>query len=180
MSGKELKLEKMLSSQDAAVFLRALAAEIENGAMEQPREDAFDLKDFKKIKIEIKRVGSQVELKGKVKFNDPETGCRDEDKQADKGKPKYKSVKKRMEKTFKHISAAAEKGVMPDRADIEAFVADSDLMVSYPGHGDEHYEAYSTTCVQLNVAFENNDLAALRERCGQLEAMRKHCHDQYK
>jgi XXXCH domain-containing protein len=182
MSGKELKFEKVMSSKNAADFLRALAQEIEHGNMDELKEFDLAFDDFKKMKLELKREGDQLHLKAKVKTIEACTVCGEttcEETEAD-GKPKYKTVKKRMDKCFKSMGDALKKGIMPEKGEVDSFIADSELMVAYPGHGDEHYDQYAKLCVQLNVACENGDLVAMQEKHAELKAMKKLCHEQYK
>ena len=182
MSGKELKFEKVMSSKNAADFLRALAQEIEHGNMDELKEFDLAFDDFKKMKLELKREGDQVHMKAKVKTVVAGTGCGEgscEETEPD-GKPKYKTVKKRMDKCFKSMGDALKQGIMPEKGEIDLFIADSELMVAYPGHGDEHYDQYAKLCVQLNVACENSDLVAMQEKYAELKAMKKLCHDQHK
>jgi XXXCH domain-containing protein len=182
MSGKELKFEKVMSSKNAADFLRALAQEIEHGAMDELKEFDLAFDDFKKMKLELKRDGDQLHLKAKVKAAEAGAACGEpscEEAEA-AGKPKYKTVKKRMEKSFKSMGDALKKGLLPEKGEVSAFIADSELMVGYPGHGDEHYDQYTKLCVQLNVANENGDLPAVQEKYAELKALKKLCHDQYK
>ncbi|MFH1020196.1 MAG: GAK system XXXCH domain-containing protein [Pseudomonadota bacterium] len=182
MSDKELKFEKVMSSKNAADFLRVLAQMIEHGNLEELKEFELAFDDFKKMKLELKREGDQLYLKAKVKTVVPGTVCGEttcEDTEAD-GKPKYKTVKKRMDKCFKSMGDALKKGLIPEKGEVDSFIADSELMVAYPGPGDEHYDQYSKLCVQLNVACENGDLVAMQEKHAELKAMKKLCHEQYK
>lgn len=186
MSAKEVKFEKVLSSKEAADFLRALAQEIESGSKDQLKEFDLEFDDLKKLKIEIKRSGEQLHLKGKAKLNQADEVETPAEAAAGEGKAKaekplkYKTLKKRMEKSFKAISASLAKDALPAKDAVDSFVADSERMVSYPGFGDEYYEEYSKVCVQFNVAFENSDLTALKEKCAELAAVKKLCHDRYK
>ncbi len=182
MSGKEMKFEKVMSAKNAADFLRALAQEIEHGNLEELKEFDLAFDDFKKMKLELKREGDQLHLKAKAKIVAAGMVCGEaagDEAEAD-GEPKYKTVKKRMDKCFKSMGEALKKGLMPEKGEVALFIADSELMVGYPGHGDEHYDQYAKLCVQLNVACENGDLAAMREKYGELKAMKKLCHEQYK
>lgn len=182
MSGKEMKFEKVIPSENAADFLRVLAQMIEHGNPEELKEFGLAFDDFKKMKLELKREGDQLHLKAKVKTVAAGTVCGEataEGMEAD-GKPKYKTVKKRMDKCFKSLGEALKKGLLPEKGEVALFIADSELMVGYPGHGDEHYDQYAKLCVQFNVACENGDLVAMQEKYAELKAMKKLCHDQYK
>lgn len=182
MSGKELKFEKVMSFKNATDFLRTLAQMIEHGNMDELKEFDLTFDDLKKMKLELKREGDQLHLKAKVKIVAPCAVCGEEagEEAEAGGKPKYKTVKKRMDKCFKAMGEALKKGIMPEKSEVALFIADSELMVGYPGHGDEHYDQYAKLCVQLNVACENSDLAAMQEKYGELKAMKKLCHEQYK
>ncbi|OGQ86626.1 MAG: hypothetical protein A2512_11190 [Deltaproteobacteria bacterium RIFOXYD12_FULL_56_24] len=182
MSGKEMKFEKTMPFKNAADFLRVLAQMIEHGNMEELKEFDLSFDDLKKMKLELKREGDQLYLKAKVKSIVPGMVCGEgigEETEAD-GKPKYKTVKKRMDKCFKSMGEALKKGIMPEKGEMAAFIADSELMVAYPGYGDEHYDQYAKLCVQLNVACENGNLVAMQEKYAELKAMKKLCHEQYK
>ena len=182
MSGKEMKFEKVMSFENATDFLRVLAQMIEQANMEESKEFHLTFDDLKKMKLELKREGDQLHLKAKVKTVAAGTVCGEgsgEELEAG-GKPKYKTVKKRMEKCFKSMGDALKKGNMPEKSEMDLFIADSELMVGYPGKGDEHYDQYAKLCVQLNVAYENADLAAMKEKYAELKAMEKLCHEQYK
>ncbi|MFA7382818.1 MAG: GAK system XXXCH domain-containing protein [Desulfurivibrionaceae bacterium] len=177
-----MKFEKTMPFKNAADFLRVLAQMIEHGNMEELKEFDLAFDDFKKMKLELKREGGQLYLKAKVKAAATGTVCgeeADEDVEAD-GKPKYKIVKKRLDKCFKAMGEALKKGLIPEKGEVALFIADSELMVEYPGHGDEHYDQYAKLCVQFNVACENGDLAAMQEKHAELKAMKKLCHEQYK
>lgn len=182
MSGKEMKIEKVIPAQNAADFLRALSQMIEQANTEELQEIAIAFDDFKKMKIELKKEGDQLLLKAKIKTTTPGAACGEPacEETETGGKPKYKTVKKRMDKCFKAMGEAFKKGIMPEKTQMDAFIADSELMVGYAGHGDEHYDQYSKLCVQLNVACENNDLTAMQEKYAELKAMKKLCHEQYK
>ncbi|MHB8988715.1 MAG: GAK system XXXCH domain-containing protein [Desulfobulbia bacterium] len=182
MSGKEMKFEKVMSFKNAADFLRVLAQMIEHDNMDELKEFNLTFDDLKKMKLELKREGDQLHLKAKVKTVAAGAVCgegRGEELEAG-GKPKYKTMKKRMEKCFKSMGDALKKGIMPEKGEVDLFIADSELMVGYPNKGDEHYDQYAKLCVQLNVAYENADLAAMQEKYAELKAMEKLCHDQYK
>ena len=182
MSGKEMKFEKVMSSQNAADFFRVLSQMIEQGTMDELKEFDLAVENFKKLKLELKREGDQLFLKAKVKMAAAKEVCGEGpcEEAESEGKPKLKAVKKRMEKSFKSIGDALKKGLVPEKGEVSSFIADSELMVGYPGYGDEYYDQYSKLCVQFNVAAENGDLAAMQEKYAELKAMKKLCHDQYK
>lgn len=70
------------------------------------------------------------------------------------GRPSYKSLKKRMRSSFKALRQAVQAGTMPHPDAAASFLADSLLMVEYPGYGDEHYDVYRTATEALRAALE--------------------------
>ncbi len=97
-----------------------------------------------------------------------------------KGKLKYKDLKKRMKKPFKKIRETLSDGKLPPADTVRGFLADSALMVSCKGYGDEYYEAYNVACERFGRAFQAGDLSACWDAADELERLKSDCHDRYK
>lgn len=184
MSSREVKIERSFSSAETAQFLRDLAAAIENGHQTGLLEEyGVRLQDSKKIKLGIKRAGEEIILKLKIK-SAAEACTPGAEAEAAEGpaaeRPGYKSLKKRMKGSFKRIGNALEQGQMPAAPDIEQFLADSRLMVSYAGKGDEFYQAYTAACQEFHAAVRGNDPAAAFDRYSALDQLKSDCHQRYK
>jgi len=95
------------------------------------------------------------------------------------GRPRYKSLKKRMKQTFKGLVMALRAGKAPDPADLAGFVADSRLMTSYPGRGDAFYPAYNAEVDRLEAAGAAGDIAAMTNSAAALDRMKKECHSRH-
>lgn len=94
-------------------------------------------------------------------------------------RPKYKSLKKRMKTEFKAIKMALQQGTLPERALVHAFARDSELMITYPGKGDEYYKDYESALQQFLVAVSEADLEAVSKSVAALDHCKKVCHDKY-
>lgn len=173
--GTDVKITKYLETKDLPAFFRELADALENGA-----EGELDcVRDFSKIKISCKDVFGQVSLKAKIKSasecSDPEiTG-----KEADSGKPKYKTLKKRMKDNFRMLVKTIHDGQVPPEQAVKSFLDDSDLMVQYPGYGDEYYESYTQACEAFKAAYESGDIARMHETIDVLVHEKARCHAKY-
>lgn len=97
-------------------------------------------------------------------------------------KIKYKTLKKRMEKTWDAILDSAEAGQLPPKAATESFLKDSALMVSFTGKdkGPEFYEDYIQAFGAFQEAYEAGDMPRILETVQVLEKLKKACHAEYK
>ena len=180
-----LKIDKFLKEDDLPEFFRQLADALENGE----GGELFCAEDFRKLKITAKREYGQVSLRAKIKST---SECKSEDleyldgeelvpaQEAAPGKPKYRALKKRMGSSFKVLFKMIHQGKMPPREAVEEFMADSKLMVSYPGYGDPYYDQYMAACDDFAAAYEAGDLARLNETVDALVHQKGHCHAKYK
>lgn len=179
MAEKGSGVERIMSRQEAARYLRRVADQVESGgaAAEAPPEPAIG--DFKKLKIGLKSRGEQVELKIKVKpagFAGEAGGAL-----TDKGeKSAYKTLKKKMKSDFKAIRESLVNGGFPPPETVSAFLRDSDAMLAYPGYGDEYYAEYQAACGRFQTAFDGGDLPGCQAACQAIDRIKKACHDQYK
>ncbi|MCB2183013.1 MAG: GAK system XXXCH domain-containing protein [Desulfobulbaceae bacterium] len=178
MPSRSIKFEQKFTAQEAAVFFRKLADNIEKGDSEPLQEFNVHLDEFKKLKIGIKRQNELVEMKAKVTFS----AVKEEDSSESQvpGKMKYGNLKKLMDKNFKAIGKSLEAGVLPDPAIVQGFFEESKQMITYPGYGDEFYESYIAACDEFKRRFAAGVFEAINEQYGVLKAMKKECHSRYK
>jgi XXXCH domain-containing protein len=85
-----------------------------------------------------------------------------------------------MDKDFKALVKAAEAGAVPAAGQVAPFVADSRLMCTYPGKGDEFYSAFLAAVDAFEAAVASSDAAAFAEAVGGLARLKKDCHAKYK
>lgn len=177
------KLEKNLDRDELAAFLRQLAEEAQQGSLSFPG-GPVGLSGMKALKITIKDAGPGLKAKVRIKFPKPETpDAPREDRapalQASPGRPRYKSLKKRMKRDFKDIGAALAAGSAPKPETVAAFVADSRLMTTYRGKGDEAYPAYLEAVSAFAAAAAAGDVEAMAPAYRELAAEKKRCHARY-
>ncbi len=69
-----------------------------------------------------------------------------------------------------------EQGTLPDSAVLADFVALSQIMTSYPGFGDDHYDAYTKACLTFNKACRKNELREAQETFKSIMQIKHDCH----
>jgi len=179
------KSEKKLDKSELAGWLRDLAAAVESG--ELPGETgAVSLEGYRSLKLSVKQGFDDAFLaKLSVKFPKnatggmAEAGREDDDEDESGALPKYKSLKKHMKHTFKAIGIALNAGQIPPEAEAQSFIADSRLMVSYPGKGDEIYAAYLEKTNAFEAALGTSDLETLKALYRDLAQLKRDCHSRY-
>ena len=142
MKSKKISLEHTLSPEQTAAFLRAVADAIETGKNEKLSEYGFDLHDLKKMEVGLKKHGIQMDMRLKIKYEESEKSPGDTPKRKKKESPEetrsyspsYKSLKKKMKKTFSALGASLKEDDIPDQKDVESFLKDSEKMVDFPGY----------------------------------------------
>ncbi|MBI4807229.1 MAG: GAK system XXXCH domain-containing protein [Desulfovibrio sp.] len=179
MSNKH-KCERMLDKSAVAGWLRDLATDFDRGEL-AGEAGAVSLEGFKGLKLSIKPAfDGKILVKLSVKFPKATTGAQteDDDDESD-ALPKYSSLKKHMKQTFKAIGAALAAGQLPPALEAQSFIADSKLMVSYPGKGDEFYKAYLEKTNAFEAALAISDLETLKAVHSELAQLKRDCHSRY-
>jgi XXXCH domain-containing protein len=193
MTGKH-KTEITLEKNALAGWLRGLADSVQAG--ELPAETgSICLEGYKKMEISFKEsYGGNVQVKLSVKFPKPSFGVLPQGEaageaigeeaveapgSAQSGLPKYKSLKKHMKQTFKAIGMALTAGQAPPELEARSFLADSMLMVSYSGKGDEFYGAYQGKVQAFEAALNASDLEAMKALFHELAQIKRDCHSRH-
>ena len=171
---EDFKMNQHADAKGVADFLRLLAENIENGG----RDEFACLEDFRKIKIGIKNEFGQLSMKVRIKAAKPCEGMT-EDSEAAEGKLKYSSLKKRMKSSFRVLVNMIHEGNVPPREAVDAFLADSALMVTYPGYGDEFYDHYILVCDEFKAAYESGDMEKMNTAVDALIHEKSRCHAKY-
>jgi XXXCH domain-containing protein len=202
MKSTKFKASHMAPLSEAADFLRRLADELEYGVIEVG-ENSLELTDVRSIKVGLKNIGDTATVKFSVKFADtarepismapsgpepdhskaggaPALRTSSSPRPAGTRLPKYDDLKERMKSDWKKILSALEGGRLPAPDLMRAFVADSDLMVRYPGKGDEYYEEYAARVRDLDAAFAAGDVSGAGSAAAEVDRLYKACHDRYK
>ena len=170
----DMTISKYLDPKELAAFFRELADAVENGG----HDEFACVDDFRKIKIGVKNEYGQISLKAKFKAAKP---CAEEPVGEDgqPAKPKYKDLKKRMRSSFRIVLKMIHDGSVPPEEAVNAFLADSALMVAYPGYGDEYYESYTAVCAEFKAAYESGDLERMHAAVDALVHEKGRCHAKY-
>lgn len=191
------KMELMMTHEEAASFLSAMAKALESGSLAFGESD-MDIEGFKSLSVSFKSHPGGLYAKIKCKFPKPEELCPCPECATTRGETaaplaegeapapcvrptvKYSSLKKRMKSPWKTIREALMAGTMPNLQLVESFVADGDLMCTYPGKGDEYYNGYIKKNVAFLEAVKAGDVPAAQALAEDLEQLKKACHDRYK
>jgi XXXCH domain-containing protein len=177
---KEIKIQKILDATRAAEFFHTLGMAIALAGDPRLADLGLPLSAYEKIKLTIKKEGESFILKAKVK--EVETAPTGEEPLGEQvpGQISYKTLKKRMKGSFAELKRALSLNATPSAETVRRFLDDSNLMITYPGFGDEHYEPYKRCCLEFGQAVASGDLEAMRNALVAVEARKKACHDQYK
>jgi XXXCH domain-containing protein len=179
----------MVGADEAPDFFAKLAEGMREGRL-AVGDVELELDGFKSLSVSLKQEGAggykaKVKLKYAQPAHAPECECpacqaaQEYDIGAE-GRPKYKSLKKRMKGDFKAIHQALVNGTMPNEQLMANFVEDSRLMCTYPGMGDEFYPKYLEIVDAFAAAVQSGDLQAAKDRQQDLYHSMKECHDIYK
>lgn len=168
------KIYRDASDDTLPNLLRELADAIEQGGTDAvPVPAGFD-----RLKLSFRTRSGQLFMKGKFKTprrdDAPNMDFMDYDEY---DKPGYSSLKSHMKTNFRTILRHAHRGELPPAEVLSSFMADSRLMVTYPGYGDEFYPEYLSACERLEAAYAAGDVAAFRAEADTLAALKARCHD---
>jgi XXXCH domain-containing protein len=176
MASNERKIQAYMTREQTAEYLRSLARAVEGEPVEAM---VPEMEGFKKLKLSLEPAGDRYSMKCSVKH--PKAAAAGEEAPAgEQSPPKYKELKKRMKSDFKLILEAARQGRLPDPRTVEGFVADSDLMVTYPDKGDPFYDIYARTTRELAETFATGDVDAFAAVCEKMDQIKHECHERYK
>ena len=95
-------------------------------------------------------------------------------------KPGYKSLKKRLGKSFKNMKKSLLTASPPVAGDLSLFLEDSAAMLDYPGYGDEYYAAYAHACNAFKKAVAGGDMEEMLSAFNKIGALKSACHERYK
>ncbi len=173
------KIDKFIMRDELPQFFRDLADALEQGG----EGDLACAMNYKKFKVHVRDEYGQVSLRMKMKSGKVCAShlCAPEEIVPEVvGKPHYTDLKKRMGNSFKVIFKMIHQGQKPPKEAIDEFLADSELMVSYPGYGDPYYDIYIKACAEFKAAFESDDMERLNTAVDALVHQKGHCHAKYK
>ena len=181
MTDQSVEFERKYSVEEAAGFLRKLADTIEQGGSDSLPDFDIGIDEFKKLKVTLTRHNDSIKFKARIKYYTPETIVGDiPTKQQSSENMKFTTLKKMMGKNFKAMGEILGKNELPSRFMVQTFLGESQLMISYPGYGDEFYQAYIAACHDFEKSFLSGDIAAVQKHYSSLIAMKNACHSRNK
>jgi XXXCH domain-containing protein len=178
MSKFEKKEEIVVYGEDAVALLHQIIAGITNAQSDQPAKHPIDFSKLKKLKLSVKSefgrpyVKCKVKYEGENKMSDLLSG----DEISERQQPDFKSIKKRMDKSFKAIGERLKNGGLPSNLELSFFCDNSELMTGFPGYGDMHYPAFRQLIAEFREAFHQYDLESCRDKHAQIKVMKNTCH----
>lgn len=184
MGNSDKMVYENMTPAEMAIVFRKLADRFDPEKSGEEGHFSSPSGEFRKLKIGIKKnlAGYSVEMKfkGPKPAEDEDTGKSPATSLP--GGMKYKSLKKRMQGSFKAIRTALEAGVLPPEPVMKAFLADAEQMILYPGekYGESFYKIFDESCARLWQAFEAKDLTACRTAFEETDQLKKDCHERYK
>lgn len=195
MGSDDLKLEISGTFVDVPSFLRELAAHIEQAPDDVRARLAAD--DFAKLRVGLKRSGHHYKAKLKVKLPSRSFASQGAgagvvervsetiagllaDATCSTPHCKYATLKKRMKGPWRTLREISRTGGLPSAALLEAFVADSRLMVAYDGKGEAYYAPYLARLEEMVAAFKAEDTQAFATAVQGMERVVSECHSVYK
>ncbi len=173
---------KAVSKIEVAAFLREVADTLEKGEKPSTLLDPLECRDFKSLEIEIKqkKAGS---YNFKIKSKPALSGIILSQKQAmdnsDK-KPKYKKLKKIMEKEFRQIHDSLTMNRLPNEELTRSFMENSSLMLSYEKHSGIYDSPYGSACERFRKAVNEKDMLSVKAIYKELNQIKIDCHEKYK
>ncbi|MDD5759684.1 MAG: GAK system XXXCH domain-containing protein [Desulfobulbaceae bacterium] len=180
MGDKKIAIDKTLSSNQIAAFLRLLADELEGKDNAEPNEFGNQLHGFNKLKISlIKQEGGQLSLRLKIK-DSPKTPPAATSQFIDTAEQEYRPFKQQYKATFTELTSCAHSGLLPAAELLARFMSESRKLISFQGFGDPCYDDYIQACLAMEQAVKDGELAHFQEKFSVLNALKKSCHQRYK
>ena len=165
-----------------SIFLKRLVDEFSGAENESDNDLAGICKDLQKFEFKIKPYENYYKLR--LKFEHAQIASADtvtDPTSAAVEKPeKYKTLKKRMKKSFKAIGTALDGNRLPESEIIDQFIADSRRMIGFEGYGDVHYDVYRQAYEQFREAYIANDFDAVKQKYETLDSLKRVCHKAFK
>ncbi len=178
------KQEFYLSVNETAKKLRALAEDLEKGAI-TVNEQKCSIAANTEVKFSLKAKGDTFSSKLKFKLantlSETEKGEGESISSTETDDESYMDLKRRMSKDFKAIkSSCIQEQTLPETDLVERFYRDSKTMCTYPSKGKDFFETYLKQAALFYEAFKASDLTAMGTAVTALGQIRRDCHEKHK
>ncbi len=199
------KAKHTLSREETVRYLRRLADQLEEGAIQVSNEE-MEFEGQVKVKESLKAKKGKTSVKVQFKLSTqeihqeeaagegPAEAAPDEalvvsdgatapaEAETDQSKPlSYKKLKKVMDKQFDAIGKRLEEGAALDPSEVKAFYDNCLLMTSFDKAklGSAMYPEFEAKAQAFLEAGQGSDADALQQAYRDLKAMEKACHKKY-
>ena len=189
MGGSKSKIEFAVTRAEAPEVFRALAQGFESG-MAELGGSTLDLTDFAKLKIGLRAGGDTLffSLKLKAEKIAPTCVCEappcvcgaTEAIEAQRQGEGYKSLKKRLKKSWNGVKETLALGGLPNDALLHAFAGDFRAMLGFPDKGEPEYPANAAALDELLAAAQAGDHDRASAAAAEIERLKKACQKLYK
>jgi XXXCH domain-containing protein len=180
MGESKIAIEKTVDMNQAAAFLRLLAAELEGTTSSELNEAGIRLHDFNKMKVRlIKREGGKLALTIKVK-NQNGKGPEGTAEFTDVVAQDYRPFKQEIKATFAQLRECASQATLPPSELLSQFMAQSKRLIAFPGFGDPYYHDYWRACQDMEQAVKEGSAPAFQEKMATIATLKKACHHRFK
>jgi len=181
MEEKKISLNKTLTPQQVAGFLRLLADELEGKTIPESDKLEWQLHDFNKLKIKlIRQEGGQLSLRLKVKDHSSQSTTTAPTEFTDIAEQEYRPFKQELKATFAELNACAGQGQLPSPELLGRFMKQSQRLIAYPGFGDPYYEEYWQTCQLMEQEAKNGSIPGFQEKMTGIASIKRSCHRRFK
>jgi XXXCH domain-containing protein len=167
MSSRKHKVEFEIPLPEAVSVLGAVGRGLQRGQLELAG-GTIQLEEFRSLELTLHPRGETLHCKLKVKYP--------QEVEAPQEETEYRSLKKRMQRSWKLIRRCLGAGSLPEQQLLESFLADSRRMVTYPGKGEARYPDYLAAVESLQTAVAAESLEATLEAYARVEEQRRRCH----
>ena len=175
---KQGKKEEIVAYGEDATALLQYIVEGTKAKTDVMVKYSIDFSKLKKLKLSIKKEFGRPYVKCKVKYDSDDkilTELGDVDP-VDAERPEFKTLKNRLEKSFKAIGDRLKNGGLPSNLEIGFFCRNAELMTTFPGYADTQYSAFLQLVADFRDSFHQYDLEACRTKFAHIKTMKDICH----
>ncbi|HFQ81734.1 MAG TPA: GAK system XXXCH domain-containing protein [Desulfobacterales bacterium] len=93
---------------------------------------------------------------------------------------KFRPLKHQLQKVFKELRFSILDNKPPAATQVIEFIQLTEIMISYPGFGDENYADFLAACRQLGRLTPDTPLPVWRQHLDAVAAQRSRCHQSFR
>lgn len=89
---------------------------------------------------------------------------------------KFRPLKRQLQKLFKDMRFSLRDNTPPAASMVVDFMQLAEIMVNYPGFGDENYPDFQEACRRLGSLGTNTPLSVWQRHIEVIDNLRRRCH----